>query len=465
MRMLTVLRLVSFIGAAFCLSNIAVFNYPFWILVVSYTLYLFLSKSIKNGISTPGLIAIHLTMFGRYFLLPIAFYATGEIPSCAKGLGYLNEALYLMFFEQLCVFIALEATANHFNKTGGKRKNFGVNIVRNDNFLIYLLFTLFLILTVLFKDLGFGLRVLLSGNLYEFSNMADELPKQNGFQIIVGIIWQVLSIWLYVHLMLLEKQRYDKDQKAYHVNKALIYSFLLILVSFIDQTGLSRWYTVVNAGIAIACLTKFFPEHKKRTFLAIGMPGLVLIVFASLIKSAGYIVGQSSVSNSWVGLFQSELLDSYFAGPVNVNNVFYIDKLNKTGLTTILNDVFNNMPIMNHFFNNTESSSYYHNDLAGRIIADSRGDQIIPLVGQSYLYFGTLFSPILSIIGIILVRLFDSKYKQENSYLTFVYAFCAIWIGVQPMALNLSICLSWFYVRIVPDYIALRLLYKVFKAN
>ena len=205
--------------------------------------------------------------------------------------------------------------------------------------------------------------------------------------------------------------------------------------------------------------------HKNRVFLAICVPGILLIAFATLVKNAGYVVGQGSVSNSWIELLRSEAFDSYFAGPVNVNNIFYIEELNKTNITTIINDALNNMPIVNHYFNKAETTNYLHNLLAGRILGDSTGDQIVPLIGQSYIYFGALFSPLLSILSVILVRLFDYKFRQNNSYLTFVYAFCSIWFGVEAMALNLTICLSWFYVRIIPDYIALYFLYKNLKSK
>ena len=457
-------RILALLGSVFCLSRISVFVYPVWILIILYTLYVFLSRSLKKGITTPGLMALHLAMFGRYVLLPFVFYLTGIIPTCAKSIGYLNEAIYLMFYEQICVFIAIEATANYPHVSSKNNSNSKI-IVSNKSFLVILLLVFFVFLTIQFKDLSFGFNVLMSGNLTDFNQMNDVLPEQSSTQVIIGIVWQVLSIWLYVHLMLCEKQEYDKDHKVIHVNKALIYSFFLILVSFIDQNGLSRWYTIVNGGTAIACLMKFFPVHKNRVFLAICVPGILLIAFATLVKNAGYVVGQGSVSNSWIELLRSEAFDSYFAGPVNVNNIFYIEELNKTNITTIINDALNNMPIVNHYFNKAETTNYLHNLLAGRIFGDSTGDQIVPLIGQSYIYFGALFSPLLSILSVILVRLFDYKFRQNNSYLTFVYAFCSIWFGVEAMALNLTICLSWFYVRIIPDYIALNFLYKNLKSK
>lgn len=32
----------------------------------------------------------------------------------------------------------------------------------------------------------------------------------------------------------------------------------------------------------------------------------------------------------------------------------------------------------------------------------------------------------------------------------YVYAFIAVWIAVEPMMLNLTITINWFYIRIIP---------------
>ena len=78
-----------------------------------------------------------------------------------------------------------------------------------------------------------------------------------------------------------------------------------------------------------------------------------------------------------------------------------------------------------------------------------RGDQIIPLVGQSAIYFTYLFAPLLSVSVVCIIRRFDRAYLNSSTAMFYVYGFVATWMGLA-MILNTAITLSWFYNRIIP---------------
>ena len=109
------------------------------------------------------------------------------------------------------------------------------------------------------------------------------------------------------------------------------------------------------------------------------------------------------------------------------------------------------MPVINHFFNTKNSTAYLYNDYLGRIFDGSRGDQIIPLIGQSGIFFTWILSPLLSCISVILLRLSDKKYMETYSYTKYVWGFVGVWFGVVTI-LNMTINLSWLYIRILPMF-------------
>lgn len=110
------------------------------------------------------------------------------------------------------------------------------------------------------------------------------------------------------------------------------------------------------------------------------------------------------------------------------------------------------MPIVNHFIKSGNSTVYLYNLYLGRIFSNSSGDQIIPLVGQSYIFFGWILSPLLSVVSIILMRIADKQFFYATNYMKYVWAFISIWFGLETI-LNMTINLSWIYIRIIPLFI------------
>ena len=128
-------------------------------------------------------------------------------------------------------------------------------------------------------------------------------------------------------------------------------------------------------------------------------------------------------------MLNSQNLQAYFAGPVNVNNAIGLYKNSNIGFSSFFLDIVNNMPVVNHWFDTKMATVNQYNYYIGRSW-NGLGDQIIPLVGQSLIYFSTFFAPLLSCISIVLLRLFDRKYVSSSSLDVYYYAFSSTWTGV-----------------------------------
>ena len=81
-------------------------------------------------------------------------------------------------------------------------------------------------------------------------------------------------------------------------------------------------------------------------------------------------------------------------------------------------------------------------DYLGRIFYWFKRRSIIPLVGQSGIFFSWVLAPLLSCISVLLIRATDKKYVETTSYMKYIWGFVAVWFGLGTI-LNMTISLSW----------------------
>ena len=168
----------------------------------------------------------------------------------------------------------------------------------------------------------------------------------------------------------------------------------------------------------------------------------------SVYKNTNYLSENISFSKSILLLFDSKKLEAYFSGPVNVNNAIGLYVEQWGGISSLPLDVVNNMPVVNHWFDTSAATVNLYNRYIGRFWNGS-GDQIIPLIGQSSIYFSILFAPLLSCIAVTIVRVSDRRYIQAETLDVYIFAFLGAWSAVA-LILNMTIFLSWMYIRIIP---------------
>ena len=323
--------------------------------------------------------------------------------------------------------------------------------MKSDATWFLLVVVILLYIGLFYKTLGQGWNVFLSGQLSEFKDIDDLMGDGQGY---INIIWQSLCVWLYVCLIMNEKRKYDKVNSIKNVIVSLCYTYIFVLITFIENNDITRWYTFVSAFSALFLLIYLFNNHTKRIILLLLIPLASLMMLSTIIKNGGYVSGDS-VSSSIEGAFGSTSLDAYCNGLGNVNVVYKMTENNSD--ISFLNlpfDALTSMPIINHYLpKDMLSTIAFHK-------AIDRTDQIIPMIGQSYLYFGFILSPILTIISILFFRFLDFKFYIDYTYKKYVYSFFAIWFSIVPIALNLSIFFMWLYIRIIPFYIIMWLTNK-----
>ena len=439
----------------FGLSRYGVFNAPIWMLPLVYSIGMFMtSKQTKDMImSSPGLFVLNILMYLRYVMAPFSYYSEGYLSTMIHSTQYIYEGLLLMLFEEIAVFITLYYAGIKYNNKCLKMNSNKQNIylyslkLKNGFVILFPVILIAIYIAITYKSIGQGLNIFIGGSFTNFEDIESHFDNGQGY---INIIWQSVCVWLYVYLVMREKYKYDNGRGKVPLVRTLLYTIAFIILTFIDTTGITRWYTFVTSIASLFFIYHLFPNFRRTILLTVLFPVGALLFYASLQKNGGYGSNSTDVNESIESVFGATVLDVYCNGLGSVNTVFNVDNGNyDVGTISIFYDALSSMPVINHFLpKNKMTSVAFHN-------AIGRNDQIIPMIGQGYLYFGFLFSPILTIISILVSRHYDLKYKYDYSFKKYGYAFAAVWFGSVAMSLNLSISFMWIYIRVIPFLLVL----------
>ena len=434
--------IICFFVCAFCYV-LNVNAYCFFLLPLLYSICLILfHKSYQNWGKFPGLTVIHIVMFLRYVFVPLLLCITDKISIYANNYKYINLAIFLMAFEMICIFAALNFTSSNCKKEKLSKKSYLKNLPSvnslNATGIIVLIVLLGLYMTN--RSLINDISQVTKGTVIENIGKKSSALSQ--------ILWQCLLSWFCVYLIFIQKIKYEKGNRTSSIMLSVLFSLLFIFLIYLGQSRISRWYPLVCGIASLYILLECFTKEKKKITLFFLIPVGILLFTVSIFKMTTYSNIEMG-NNVFSDLFSATNLDAYFAGPVSVNNAIGLYVEYNIGFKNIVYDIFNNFPILNKYIATENSTAYLYNQYVGRIFESGRGDQIIPLVGQSMIFFTPLFAPLLSVISVFVLRFFDKHFKASNDYLKYIYAFAGVWFSVITV-LNMTIALSWVYIRIIP---------------
>ena len=376
--------------------------------------------------SNPGVFTIHVVAFLRYMISPFVMITSNKFSSMCHAYENLGKAILIMLVEMVFIF----GTLFFYNPKPRQ--------IPPKKIIYPSLVKIAAVITFVFFIID---NTSLIGNLSIVSGKI-KVEDTNATMGVISIIWQALCVFIFCFII----QDISSNGKFRRfILLPLLCCLGYIMIIFTGQTDLSRWYTVVTLIAMIFWMIKLYPKRKYTIFLVIVVPVLLLIIVASILKNTkeGMVGGLQSTFSE---LINSTNLDSYFAGPSNISNAIATKSIYSPGIGSLFFDMFNNFPIVNHWFPHSYASVNYFADYM------RRGDQILPLVGQSFTWFGYVFTPLLSVLSVVLTKKMDVRFKGSEDITTYLYAFFAIWCALMPI-LNLTIWLSWIYARIIPAFL------------
>lgn len=390
----------------------------------------------KVFIKQPGLalLIIEIIMVCRYLILPVLFaFDKNYTGVTISGADY-AQATWLMVYELVIVSLTMSCWVSV------KHEKLSIKEKKENNFFRYstvlvILFWFFIILT----------NDKLRGNLFKFRLLTREEISSQGFISMNEYLSDIPGVYLIFFkigliVLLTTSVQFIAKIKLHKFIKASI--LLVICILFISSMwsngySVSRWGMIIATIISIFVLMNSFPEKKKLIVLC-GVVGVViLILIGSLLKTFSHGNVDYTLSDSTSTYLTSEYFDEYFGGIAPVANGIRVAETygSGRGLEGLFVDNFFNFPYAMKILglSNENTANDYFQNLTGHY------DLIMPNITISLMQFGWIFSPVYSVLVVILAFWFDLKRKMALSlYRQLFYTVLVFWTSLF-MALNVNI--------------------------
>lgn len=400
------------------------------------------SKSISNNI---GFSLLYTTLYIRYALGPLFLTLNNNIVSRGRILEhyYINQSIMLMIYELFFIFLTLQIFCRSNTNSMSMIYHHKINSSRNVGNIIYLIICLILI--IIYPQLLSRYSFVLFGN-----NLADKE--------VADINYSILPLFIQVAHLIIIMMVINSFYKMYQKNEIIIFPVLAVFCSLILSSfmiGTSRFSTILPLLTSLFTIFVVFKKYRKFIFLVSVLSSVGITLLATILKQN--TIDQTSNSNA---ITLSESINTniqlYFSGIINVGHSIKTSNIYETfNLESIINDLTNSIVIVSNIFNSNQSAlisfnrMFYNNNLAT--------DQILPMIGQGYLYFGFFGSTIFTIISVWLILTFNSKINSKtNLYDIFIYSYITIKLSLflmGNMTINLAFITNFFLLLLVVNLI------------
>lgn len=375
-------------------SNLTFLPIIFTILILiipSFTAYVF-----KNI----GITIINLSMLIRYLISPLLMAIYGSNLNFGQLTMQSTQviAVNLMIYEMVVIFIIFAIFHKKFYMVELEND---VKTVSSSNNIFGWLFVILCVLILITNP------VILTR--YSFVWLSTELKSKDVEGVSVSFFLLIIQLG---HLVL-TVNLLNLIYKFYERNKHFIYVFTSILIIVLSSSfivGTSRFSIILPLVTGLYTILKLYKPYRKLLgVLSIALSFIFIVVSTTLKQQT--ITGKSSYST-----FESlnTELQIYFSGVSNVahsiNTRLIYEPFNIMG---ILSDLFKSVIYLNSLFGQNVSALNEYN-----VIFYGGGmsrDQILPIIGQGYLYFGFVLAPILTALTILVVMYLDKKIAKSPS--------------------------------------------------
>lgn len=356
------------------------FTLPLLYIILSF--FLMRRFSLKSSVF---FIVINLIIFFRYVIQPYLIvsqaYYKGRSPIVPQESSFIIAHL-LMLAELLLVSIVMLHLESKFQQkkltistqfSYGKDKNW-----------IYYLFILFTVVYAVFDQSWIG--------IIHFVTPIIDLSDEKTFSIYVPYLILIAKQVLIVILIykLGRKSASSPGRDIFLIIVALVLAFLNISIFL----GTNRSDILITAIATLLLLKRIFRKKISTSFVLVALVAVFGIV--NVVTEAR---GMKKLNDSEQNY--AELLNAYLGGVYNVaiatETVDYYPDAGKPKV--FLYDIFRPMIGVNFFLKGDDvvwSNTYFNR----RLLNEDRRSQILPMIGQGYIFFGIL-APLLSVVFVV----------------------------------------------------------------
>lgn len=400
------------------------------------------SKYMFNNI---GITIVNITMLIRYVISPLlmSIYGVNVDIGMSTSLGSQTKAINLMLFEMALIIVTFCILYRRFYSDEAEFRE-----IKAKPNLFGWAFVFFGFIIVLFNpEVLARYTFIWSASQLKSKDIVESVP-------IIFLIVQLAQIVATIGIL-------NWIYKFYEYNKNIIWlfiSFIVIGISSSFITGTSRFSIILPLATSLFTIFILYKNYRKLIIIfSVGM-SLLLIAVSTLLKQ-NTITSQSNTSavgsSNTFENFNTDL-QLYFSGVSNVAHSIDTSLIYEPfQFEAITAELFRSVVFFNSLFGQHASALTSFNEIFYQRPLVS--DQILPMIGQGYLYFGPYLAPVFSFISIILVMLLDKKiFKSESVFKMYIMAYLCIKLSLFYMAnatINISFFTNFFIVLLIISYL------------
>ncbi len=372
-----------------------------------------------------GITVINFTMLIRYAISPLlmSLYGSNIHLGSSISMSIQSKAINLMLYEMIMIFITF---AIFYKRFYSNKKNFK-NIKSTSNLFGWIFVIITLLIVILIPNTVSNYSFIWSTK--QLNN--DVLTNISGFVTLVQLGQLVLTISI---LNVIYKLHSKKNNIFY-----LILSIIVILTSASFINGTSRFSIILPLVTGFFTIFILYKNYRKIIAFFSMILILVFIVMSTLLKH------QTNISSHNVGFWKglNTDLQVYFAGVANIGHAIETSYIYMPfNIKAILGDLSHSVMIINSYFSDYQSALVLFNNMFYKQLGFR--DQILPLLGQGYLYFGWILAPLFSVIMILLTMFLDRLiYNSSSIFVLYIYTYLCLKWSLFFMS-NATILISFF---------------------
>lgn len=378
---------------------------------VYLTLFLSIPAFSRYTFSNLGITVFNFTALLRYAISPIlmALYGTNLQIGSSVPFEIEKNSVNLMVYEMIAIFITFGVFNKYFYSNEFKIHN----IKAKSNIFGWLFVCLSILIILVKPDII---------NRYSFIWSASQLKMDiaNEDVTLFALFVQLGQIVFTVGILNIIYRFYEKRPNIIY----LFLSIIVVIVSASFITGTSRSSIILPLVTGLFTILVLYKKYRKLILSASAILSLLVIVVSTTLKQqTNMAVPTKSLYHS-SGLLENFNTDIqiYFSGLTNVGHALEGAFVFKPfDFNLLMSDLTHSVVFINRFFQNSQSALTLFNNLFYK--STGVNDQIIPMIGQGYLYFGPILAPIFSVISILIIMYLDRMIFNVKSVFS-LYILC-----------------------------------------
>lgn len=425
---------------------------PMFVLPLLYG-FLFLSTDVNKAMFRyPGITVLNLILAVRYTILPFYFSLSGIYYHSNAVSTQPDEnmlAIILMIYDMFCIMFTLHFLIQRLEKKRALSKEYNSeesSLYHSDqSFIYYIAIGIGVISFLIFPAIRERLNFILSRVLVNYTNL-------NLIETLCFLFTSNIQNLLFILVINRQYKNVTTQSKINYL------SILLFAIINIATFWSSNRLTIVAQCISVILLIRALLPIKKKYFVNIVLGSLMTIIIISMSQSRWFGSGElSGFRDSMLSKFDltqtANYLQAYFGGPHLISTAIATKTEFSTsiGLDTLLHEISSSMLFIRQIplFNSISTTIFFNYKFGFKAFTS----MILPTLGQSYLFFGIIGAPILSILFCFILYFVEKRAMlQRNIGEKYAYYVLLIWLGFFPMQ-NLNIITSTIFNKFLPLYL------------